>query len=487
MKAARWSGNTVVVIGSGPSLTAEDCSTVESSGLPTIAVNSSWKAARFCDVIYGGDMCWWDAYASEIDIDAERWSCTPQAVSKHGLSYHKAWGRYNSGMRAIQFAIAEGASRVILLGFDGNVDSGTHWHGDHTKTGNPDFKKCREWMGQFSMVASEAVNSDVEIINCSRSTSIVAFRTGDLGEELKRKHVPGGVLIKGMHGLGDNIYQRGFVSQMPKPVWIETPWPQLYSDIEGVHAVMPQTKLRTQAKNVRAVAEWDLAPTGLRSVQIHYGYSLLANGSIISAMANQFGVEPLFTLPSVESRMTLTDKPIALIRPVTARREWLNTARNPKPEYVSQAAGILRSRGYHVIAVADIENGKEWIVGDVPEADEYYLEGELNVTDLLYLVQRSSIVVGGIGWIVPASIASGTHLCVIQGGNGASNAPQKITDHRRMALENVKWIGPENMCMCASHQHDCNKEIVDFQGKFNGWLDGLGFSETRNARASLVA
>nr|WP_298117429.1 hypothetical protein [uncultured Pseudomonas sp.] len=167
----RWQGLTAACIASGPSLTASDCALIASAGLPTIAVNSSWRLARFAAVIYAGDPAWWQAYGAEIDIAAARWTCTEQAAARFDLNLHRVRGGYNSGLRAIQLAIEFGAARVLLLGYDCSVAAGTHWHGNHDKTKNPDVSRCQAWQRQFAMLDRKGV----EIINCSRETALTCF------------------------------------------------------------------------------------------------------------------------------------------------------------------------------------------------------------------------------------------------------------------------------------------------------------------------
>lgn len=77
----------------------------------------------------------------------------------------------NSGLRAIELAIGFGAARVLLLGYDCSVTSGTHWHGDHKLTKNPDAKRCAEWQRHFAMLDPK----QAEIINCSRETALNCF------------------------------------------------------------------------------------------------------------------------------------------------------------------------------------------------------------------------------------------------------------------------------------------------------------------------
>lgn len=480
----RWNKKTVVCIGSGPSLTVADCEMVRKSGLPTIAVNSSWKAARFCDVIYGGDLAWWEAYGREIDIAAERWTCTRQAAVKYDMNLHTAYGAYNSGMRAVQFALEQGADKVILLGFDCSVDVGMHWHGEHDKTQNPDSIKCKKWMAQFSQVAMIAEALKADVVNCSRQTALKCFRMSDLKHELSATK-ESALLIRGMYGLGDSIYQRGFVKHFPG-AYLVTAWPELYADLD-VKCVKPETRLRTQSKNMNKTrCKWHQAPSFAKTIQVSYGPQDLGGGSIVLSMKEKFGVAPEFDLPDFGPLPLKSSKPIAIVRPVTVRREWLNPARSPKPEYVNQAARILREKGFHVVSIADIQDGQEWLVGDPPEADEYYHNGELSVTQLLAAVQNAAVVVGGVGWIVPACIAAGTPLYVILGGNGGHNAPEKITDKRYMNLRRVGWAKPERFCMCSNNNHQCEKTINGFDRKFTFWLDGVLPSIARG-RTQVVA
>lgn len=174
--AKPWKGQTVAVIASGPSLTQEDCELIERSSFITVAVNSSWKMARFADVLYAGDFAWWKAHEHEITIPAQRWSCSRQAGLYFGAKLHDTYGgEFNSGQRAVQLAIEQGAARVLLLGFDASLRHGLHWHGPHEQTGNPDEMKVRKWHRQFAMVAAQAKRAGCEVVNCSRYTELSCF------------------------------------------------------------------------------------------------------------------------------------------------------------------------------------------------------------------------------------------------------------------------------------------------------------------------
>lgn len=278
------------------------------------------------------------------------------------------------------------------------------------------------------------------------------------------------VIIQAMHGLGDNIYQRAFMHAFPGAT-VMTPWPEVYGGLDVKCARPSQTKLRTQCKNLaRTQHPWSPIPPGLSKIyRPRYGFRELAQGSIIDAMRATFDAEPVFDLPRFPAPFQ-HDKPIAVVRPVTIRKEWRNEARAPRPEYVRDASKVLRDRGYHVVSLADVDGTNEWLVSPNPVADQVIHDGSLNVSQLLGLVQSAAVVVGGVGWIVPACIAARTPLYGILGGNGAHNRPEVITDPATMDLSRVSWATPRNFCQCANNLHNCDKVIHGFADQFDAWL-----------------
>lgn len=88
----------------------------------------------------------------------------------------------NSGHQAINLACVFGASRILLLGYDCQHTGGkSHWHGDHPKTlGNA---RCvTHWGKGFRRQAQDADLRGVEIVNCSRATSLTCFRRATITE-----------------------------------------------------------------------------------------------------------------------------------------------------------------------------------------------------------------------------------------------------------------------------------------------------------------
>lgn len=271
------------------------------------------------------------------------------------------------------------------------------------------------------------------------------------------------MFIRGMMGLGDNIYARAFIRQYPG-AYLETPWPQLYSDID-VKCVRPTTQLRTQSKNASRDHAWHDAPS---SSELRIAYN---RDPIITGLRKAFRCEPEeFDLPDfgpapVEGRYVL-------VRPATVRTEWRADTRNPLPEYIAQAAAEMRCRGYQVVSVADLEHGKEWALDPLPPADIQFHQGELAVEQLLSLLQHADAVIGGIGWIVPASIAAKVPAWIICGGQGGFNSPEHITDPC-MDLSRLTFAVPDNFCRCTHKQHTCDKRIANYDQRLADWADRL--------------
>jgi hypothetical protein len=299
--------------------------------------------------------------------------------------------------------------------------------------------------------------------------------------------------VLGLQGLGDNIYQRAFVKQLARKseVWLETSWPELYADIAGLHFVVPAIngKLRTQTKNVsRAKVKWEHRPQrAMRTVRNTYVPAFQNHKSIIWGMEQSFQLQldPVdFDLPKLPPPPVVSEKPIAFVRPATERREWLNVARNPRPEYIVQVVEQLRPT-HHIAIIADVLDGAEWFVGRPPRGDSEFIRGELHAMDMLALLAASDLVIGPVGFIVPASIALKRDCFVILGGQGGHNSPERILDNR-LDCSRIKFATPREFCGCTSMRHDCNKEIPNLMACFAAFLADRGVLASRtNACAGI--
>ncbi len=281
--------------------------------------------------------------------------------------------------------------------------------------------------------------------------------------------MPTPLFIKTMRGLGDNIYSRPFVraEATRRKVILDTPWPELFEDFD-VRFVRPETKLRTQAKNVVRNEGRQYSPPliGVPQFRLAYGAASLQRfGSITNVFRNQLPLleEPyVFDLPTLSTwgNAFCRAKPIAFVRPVTSRTEWLNTARNPKPEYIYGAA-LRLMKTHHVVLVADIDDKNEWLEGELPPHHTAFIRGELPLLQMLALLRDSAVAVGGVGWLVAAAIALRVPAFIVCGGMGGHNAPEVVTDPA-MDLSRIHFALPRDYCRCTDKLHACKKDIPDF-------------------------
>lgn len=174
----------MVCVASGPSLSMEDCTALQSSGIESIAVNSSWRAVPFSMAICAGDGDWWDRNAGEIPAGMRKFCFIPAVARRHSLEYFRGItpAPHNSGQRAIELAYTLGARRIILLGYDCSLQAGIHWHGPHEGMRNPTATSIAGWKREF--LKTRLALHDADIINCSRHTELGCFRRASLQEVL---------------------------------------------------------------------------------------------------------------------------------------------------------------------------------------------------------------------------------------------------------------------------------------------------------------
>ncbi len=280
-------------------------------------------------------------------------------------------------------------------------------------------------------------------------------------------------LLSGWRGIGDTIYTRPAIRAQSshRIVFVDTAWPEIFADLRNVQFVRPEANLRTQRKHAATLPPetWSPVPADaerLRPRQ-HWGHGSIAES--VKASVSLMGEPFVFDLPPAGPSPVSTDRPVAVVRPVTLRREWLNPARAPAAEYVATAAAALQSRGYHVVSVADVDGDEEWLVEPAPRADEVFHRGELPLQQLINLVAGAAVVVGGVGWIVPMCVALQTPAVVIGGGCGRSNNPEWLTGG--LDASRMRWLLPDDYCMCSRHNHDCPKEITGFDARFGRALE----------------
>lgn len=198
-----WTGLTVAIIASGPSLKAQDVAKLKGV-CRVIAINDNFKLCPWADILYAADKQWWEHHSFVKSFAGERWTQSlgqrdwPQSAKSNGLRVAKCiredtrfsfaantlhTGRH-SGFQAINLAILKGAERVLLLGFDYAIIHGQkHWFGDHPGALNK-ISPYGLFSASLTSASIDLADKGVEIINCSTSSALTCFRKASLADIL---------------------------------------------------------------------------------------------------------------------------------------------------------------------------------------------------------------------------------------------------------------------------------------------------------------
>lgn len=273
--------------------------------------------------------------------------------------------------------------------------------------------------------------------------------------------------LEGMLGLGDNLHQRAIVREALKagPVWLSTPWPCVYHDLmsEGLNLVPRASELRTQTRNLereRAQYTAPKMPAGaLRRIwYTHQG--VRRHGGFAKAMAAPFDIaEPDFSWPVADAWRAAArrwlgplDRPLLIYRPLVTRTEWDGcSARNPDGAAYVALFESIRHR-FHVVSVADLRPGVEWVTSPPVIADREAHDGELDIQTIAGLVSLAALVWAAPGMMLVMAQAIGTALVGVFGGHESARLyshgqPQQL------------FIEPGSPCECFSKSHACDKTI----------------------------
>lgn len=199
-KWPKWHGETVALLGGGPSLTLEQVARVERAHTEgrcrCIAINRSYALAPWADILYAGDRRWWGWHQEAQEIDGLRY---PRATEFAGLKLTRQgptvdgvialgtsheldiWAKTcalnherDSGTDAMQIAAGciKSDGTILLLGFDGECNG--WWHSGYAKR----MKQGLKWDKIFrhhKRLYSVFKQHGIKVVNCSPGSKIYAY------------------------------------------------------------------------------------------------------------------------------------------------------------------------------------------------------------------------------------------------------------------------------------------------------------------------
>lgn len=193
-----WEGQTVVIVGSGPSLSLQQIRTVAIARAEkhcrVIAVNDAIYPCFWADWLHAGDLKWWRWHIHRInDFTGIRTTVSDDVPGPWVNGYLEYSGDLgfdpdsskcksggSSAYQAACIAVHTGAKRIILLGIDmkRGPDGQVHWFGEHPErtTVNYAVAMAPKW----DTLKPTLEERSIEVINCSPGTALETFPLGDI-------------------------------------------------------------------------------------------------------------------------------------------------------------------------------------------------------------------------------------------------------------------------------------------------------------------
>jgi hypothetical protein len=208
-----WAGQRCFLIGGGPSLLGFDFEKLR--GERTIAVNRSFEAVPFADILFSMDNIFYQHVKKAAFGQALRtaylnfkglrvWLDTTNYPYGPEVFYIRAFLTYNypptirggifsgtnSGYGALMLAVALKARPIYLLGYDmKHAGSRTHHHKGYARKQSP--KQLERFITHFNAVAPDLRRHGVEIYNLNPASALRCFEFRSITEVLPDAHDTG--------------------------------------------------------------------------------------------------------------------------------------------------------------------------------------------------------------------------------------------------------------------------------------------------------
>lgn len=199
-----WTGETVAIIASGPSVQKEDVELLKGR-MRVLAIKRCVELAPWADAVYGCDLPWWRSVQGLPDFEGVKLAYAPKACDEYGAkqvlipnaadsdsllfgAIGTVGGGGNSGFQALNLAVQFGAKRILLLGFDCRAENRVHWYGRNNWTGcaNPHEGVFKRWRRAFDQGAEQLKARGVEVLNASQYTALKRFPKVTVADALGR-------------------------------------------------------------------------------------------------------------------------------------------------------------------------------------------------------------------------------------------------------------------------------------------------------------
>ena len=186
-----WADQTVFIVGGGPSLKSFDFTRLRDRHV--LAINAAFvdlaPIATAADIVFFRDHEWfarnraalagWAGLIVTVSAAAKAdWPERVELVEANTAAMPRA---RTSGHQAVSLALMLAATRIVLLGFDWNLEGGNY----HDRHDRPGLKYRGGLLDSWRGYRERAAAAGAVIINATRRSAIREFPMVDLGEELE--------------------------------------------------------------------------------------------------------------------------------------------------------------------------------------------------------------------------------------------------------------------------------------------------------------
>ncbi len=180
----RWPASTIILLGSGPSLTADDvdrCRAIPNTAV--LAISDTYRLAPWADVLYSPDARWWEWHQDALALPCRKFAIQTvrsgvtriapghRTLLETDPHYLSTGG--HGGWQAINLAVHLGAASLILLGYDMQPDPSNadrhHFFGEHP---NNTHVRYSQWLPLYDDLPRQLAAVSVTVVNATRSTAI---------------------------------------------------------------------------------------------------------------------------------------------------------------------------------------------------------------------------------------------------------------------------------------------------------------------------
>lgn len=168
---------TWALLAPGPSASQKVAENVRMMRLGVIGC--AYQLAPWADFIAASDRGWWRKYPEAMELKGKKYAMAP-VPDVERVAVPQIGTTCNSGVLALECAKREGATKIILLGFD---MQGSHFFGKYTNgLRNTTPNQRQQHHKQYEQWARS--NKAISVVNCTPNSALACFPKASLEEVL---------------------------------------------------------------------------------------------------------------------------------------------------------------------------------------------------------------------------------------------------------------------------------------------------------------